>query len=235
MHPIVHRGPMCRPSPSHRVRPVQPGIWGLFGHVTALGGTESGFWVALWERVGYCGRLHAKPGWQGSSHPATRVLNSVSRMRSLDLSRNLRTRARREAPADDPRQVPRGARQTASCWPPRTRWSRSAAVASRCGRPEAYDAYHAADAGRPEPASPKARELKRFFFNASFDTELDTANRVMIPPHLMSYAGLEQGGRGDRLGRVPGGMGPQTLHAELRGRADPDPRHRSEPWRHYLT
>ena len=40
---------------------------------------------------------------------------------------------------------------------------------------------HDADAQRPEPAVPKARELKRFFFNASPDTELDSANRVMIP------------------------------------------------------
>ena len=40
------------------------------------------------------------------------------------------------------------------------------------------------------PASPKARELKRFFFNSSFDTELDSANRLMIPPPLMRYAAL---------------------------------------------
>ena len=39
---------------------------------------------------------------------------------------------------------------------------------------------------------PKARELKRFFFNASFDTELDAANRVMIPTPLLDYAGLEK-------------------------------------------
>jgi MraZ protein len=36
----------------------------------------------------------------------------------------------------------------------------------------------------------KRAELKRFFFNASFDTELDAANRVMIPTTLMEYAGL---------------------------------------------
>src|SRR5438309_6426977 len=48
-----------------------------------------------------------EPGWQGSSHPATRVSsNSAGWMRTLDLPRNLRTRARREAPADGPVEVP---------------------------------------------------------------------------------------------------------------------------------
>ncbi len=42
------------------------------------------------------------------------------------------------------------------------------------------------------PLSPKARVLKRFFHNTSFDTELDAANRVMIPPNLMSYAKLDR-------------------------------------------
>jgi MraZ protein len=40
------------------------------------------------------------------------------------------------------------------------------------------------------PLSPQARELKRFFFNNSFDVELDSANRLMIPAPLMRYAGL---------------------------------------------
>jgi MraZ protein len=40
------------------------------------------------------------------------------------------------------------------------------------------------------PSEPKARELKRFFFNSSFDAELDSANRLMIPPTLMRYAKL---------------------------------------------
>ena len=34
--------------------------------------------------------------------------------------------------------------------------------------------------------------MKRFFFNLSHDTELDSAHRVMIPPKLMSYAGLDK-------------------------------------------
>jgi MraZ protein len=58
--------------------------------------------------------------------------------------------------------------------------------------PEAYDTFTSSTLAGLNPASPKARELKRFFFNASFDTELDSANRVMIQPHLMAYADLRK-------------------------------------------
>jgi MraZ protein len=58
--------------------------------------------------------------------------------------------------------------------------------------PDSYDAFTSSTLAGLNPSSPKARELKRFFFNASFDTELDAANRVMIPPQLMSYAGLQK-------------------------------------------
>jgi MraZ protein len=58
--------------------------------------------------------------------------------------------------------------------------------------PEEYDAFTASTLAGMNPSSRTARELKRFFFNSSFDTELDSANRVMIPPHLMSYAGLQK-------------------------------------------
>ena len=57
---------------------------------------------------------------------------------------------------------------------------------------QAYELYTSSTLAGLNPASPTARELKRFFFNASFDTELDAANRVMIPPQLMSYAGLDK-------------------------------------------
>ncbi len=55
---------------------------------------------------------------------------------------------------------------------------------------EGYDAYTQAALSGLNPLSPTARDLKRFFFNFSHDTELDSANRVMIPPKLMNYAGL---------------------------------------------
>ena len=58
--------------------------------------------------------------------------------------------------------------------------------------PEAYDAFTSSSLAGLNPFSPKARELKRFFFNASFDTELDAANRVMIPTPLLDYADLQK-------------------------------------------
>jgi MraZ protein len=58
--------------------------------------------------------------------------------------------------------------------------------------PEAYEQFTASTLRGLNPASPKARELKRFFFNTSFDAELDSANRLMIPAPLMRYAGLDK-------------------------------------------
>jgi MraZ protein len=58
--------------------------------------------------------------------------------------------------------------------------------------PLGYDAYTSAALAGISPLSPQARDLKRFFFNYSHDTELDGANRVMIPPMLMDYAGLDK-------------------------------------------
>jgi MraZ protein len=58
--------------------------------------------------------------------------------------------------------------------------------------PEAYDEFTTSTLAGLNPSSPRARELKRFFFNASIDAELDAANRVMIPSNLMSYADLDK-------------------------------------------
>jgi MraZ protein len=72
-------------------------------------------------------------------------------------------------------EIEPGAPRTVSVWPP-----------------EAYEEYTRSTLAGLNPATPKARELKRFFFNTSFDAELDAANRVMIPAQLMSYAGLDK-------------------------------------------
>jgi MraZ protein len=56
--------------------------------------------------------------------------------------------------------------------------------------PDDYDAFTTSTLSGRNPLSPTVRELKRFFFNHSVDTELDAAGRVMIPPFLMSYAAL---------------------------------------------
>ena len=58
--------------------------------------------------------------------------------------------------------------------------------------PDAYDEFTHSSLAGLNPFSPTARELKRFFFNASFDTELDAANRVMVPTPLLDYAGLSK-------------------------------------------
>ena len=58
--------------------------------------------------------------------------------------------------------------------------------------PDAYEAYTKAALAGQSPISPEARDLRRFFFNYSHDTELDSAHRVMIPPSLLEYAGLDR-------------------------------------------
>jgi MraZ protein len=58
--------------------------------------------------------------------------------------------------------------------------------------PDAYDAYTSAALSGLNPMTPKARDLERFFFNFSHDSELDSAHRVMIPPKLLQYAGLDK-------------------------------------------
>ena len=58
--------------------------------------------------------------------------------------------------------------------------------------PEAYERYTGAALQGKSPLSPEARDMKRFFYGYSHDTELDSANRVMIPPKLMTYAGLDR-------------------------------------------
>lgn len=58
--------------------------------------------------------------------------------------------------------------------------------------PDSYESYVAQVLAGLNPASPTARELKRFFHNDSFEAELDSANRLMIPAPLMSYADLRK-------------------------------------------
>jgi MraZ protein len=58
--------------------------------------------------------------------------------------------------------------------------------------PEAYEAYTEAALEGKNPVTPTAKTLKRVLFANSHDAELDSANRVMIPQQLMSYAGLDK-------------------------------------------
>ena len=58
--------------------------------------------------------------------------------------------------------------------------------------PETYEDYTRTALEGLNPLSPQARALKRFFFNFSHDTDVDSAHRVMIPQHLSEYAGLDR-------------------------------------------
>jgi len=58
--------------------------------------------------------------------------------------------------------------------------------------PDVYDEYTRAALAALNPMSPEARDLKRFFYNWSQDTEMDSAHRVMVSPNLLAYAGLDK-------------------------------------------
>jgi MraZ protein len=67
--------------------------------------------------------------------------------------------------------------------------------AARCvsiWTPQGYEDFTGQVLSGLNPLSPQARDLKRFFFNNSFDVELDSANRLMIPAPLMEYANLDK-------------------------------------------
>jgi MraZ protein len=70
-------------------------------------------------------------------------------------------------------------------------------------RPEDYEQHTKSTLSGLPPASPRAANLRRFFFGSSMDTELDAAGRVMIPPFLMRHGALERDvvilGAGDYL------------------------------------
>ena len=58
--------------------------------------------------------------------------------------------------------------------------------------PAEYDDYMRSVLQGMNPASPDARQLTRFFNGMSFEMELDSAHRVMLPSLLREYAGLEK-------------------------------------------
>ena len=58
--------------------------------------------------------------------------------------------------------------------------------------PDAYEAYtQEALLGR-SPLAPTTRDLKRWLYGRSYDTELDSAHRVMIPATHLEFAGLNK-------------------------------------------
>jgi MraZ protein len=57
-------------------------------------------------------------------------------------------------------------------------------------RTEDYDAYAEAALANENPLLPHTRKMQRLLNNNSFDLELDSANRLMIPAKALSFAGL---------------------------------------------
>jgi MraZ protein len=58
--------------------------------------------------------------------------------------------------------------------------------------PDGYDRFTARVLDGLNPLSPEARQLQRFFFNNSYDVELDSANRLVVPEQMRRYAGLSK-------------------------------------------
>ena len=58
------------------------------------------------------------------------------------------------------------------------------------GLDDCLDVFARADWEPLDPFSKEARELKRFFFSAASDAELDKQGRVLVPPALHRHARL---------------------------------------------
>jgi len=58
--------------------------------------------------------------------------------------------------------------------------------------PKAFEAYTGAALAGMNPLSDQARKLNRFFSANSFDTELDSAGRVMVPGFLLEHGELRK-------------------------------------------
>jgi MraZ protein len=58
--------------------------------------------------------------------------------------------------------------------------------------PAAWDEFTERAIRSRDPFSPEARKLQRFFHAGSFDAQLDSAGRIMIPPPLLRHANLRK-------------------------------------------
>jgi MraZ protein len=56
--------------------------------------------------------------------------------------------------------------------------------------PDAFESFTRGFLEELNPLSQEARRLSRYFNGGSFDTELDGAGRVMVPPPIIDHAGL---------------------------------------------
>jgi MraZ protein len=56
--------------------------------------------------------------------------------------------------------------------------------------PEGWEGFTGTWIRTRDPFDPEARKVERFFHGGSFDTQLDAAGRVMLPPLLIEHAGI---------------------------------------------
>jgi MraZ protein len=58
--------------------------------------------------------------------------------------------------------------------------------------PQGWDQFTERAIGNRDPFSAEARHLQRYFHAGSFDAQLDSAGRVMLPPPLLRHAALRK-------------------------------------------
>jgi MraZ protein len=70
-------------------------------------------------------------------------------------------------------------------------------------RPDDYDAFAQRALAELNPLGPRAADLRNLLYGNSWDQELDTANRIVVPQPARDFAGLEKEvvitGAGDHL------------------------------------
>lgn len=70
-------------------------------------------------------------------------------------------------------------------------------------RPDDYDAFVQQALAELNPLGPRARDLRNLLYGNSWDQELDSANRIVLPQPARDFAGLEKEvvitGAGDHL------------------------------------
>lgn len=139
--------------------------------------------------MGYSRARFSGPGWRSSSHSATAVrLPGCSHVESakdealafrgtfdhtLDAKNRLTIPAKFRAALADGAVLARGSESCVEVWPAAD-----------------YERLHGAALEGLNPLSPRARELRRSLFGGAFDTELDAAGRVMVPPKLIEHGSL---------------------------------------------
>jgi MraZ protein len=59
-------------------------------------------------------------------------------------------------------------------------------------RPDDYDAFVQQALSELNPLGPRARDLRNLLYGNSWDQELDSANRLVVPQPARDFAGLEK-------------------------------------------